>query len=27
LLARIDEVLDPIVQRDPTRSAQLAHRP
>ncbi len=27
LLARIDEVLDPIVERDPTQSAQLAHRP
>jgi aryl-alcohol dehydrogenase-like predicted oxidoreductase len=27
LLARIDEVLDPIVQRDPARSAQIAHRP
>lgn len=27
LLARIDEVLDPVVQRDPTRSAQLAQRP
>jgi aryl-alcohol dehydrogenase-like predicted oxidoreductase len=27
LLARIDEVLDPIVERNPAKSAQLAHRP
>jgi hypothetical protein len=27
LVKAIDEILDPIVERDPTKAAQLAERP